>query len=106
MTLKPAWKNAVAPLLLTGIVLAAAAPLRAQVISLYFREAARDGKIFVFNTPAGYKAFRDNALTPPPSLALTGYGPHAETVLFENQNAPDLYNSKHAKTPAVQPDRI
>jgi hypothetical protein len=98
------------PVLLTALLallcLAPAAPARAQVISLYFREAARDGKVYVFNSPAAWKTFRDGGAAPAAPITVPGYGPHGEVAVFENQSALDLYNFKHDKTPDDATDRL
>jgi hypothetical protein len=76
------------------ILLAAATPATAQIGSLYYREAEKDGRIYVFNTPERYKAF---AVTGEIGTAITliGRGPHGETVVAENETAVDLFLFKH-----------
>ncbi len=81
-------------------------PVRAQGFSFYFREAAREGKIFVFNSPAAWKTFRDGGAAPAAPITVPGYGPRGEAVVFENQSALDLYNFKHDKIPDDETDRM
>ena len=86
-------------LILVAIVVAAASGSAAQVLSLYFREVAREGRIYLFNSSAQYKKFLDNGEMGKSPVVLDGYGPAQETVIAENDTAVDLYNLKHDREP-------
>lgn len=76
---------------------AIAPPARAQVASLYFREVAKDGNIYIFNSNEQYKKFGENGDMGKAPISLPAYGPAGELVIAENETAVDLYNLKHDK---------
>jgi hypothetical protein len=79
----------VACLILTMAVLAAA-----QVGSLYFREAEKDGRIYVFNSSDRYASWLKTGEMGG-GITLAARGPNGETVIGENETAIDLYLFKH-----------
>ncbi|HRY44778.1 MAG TPA: hypothetical protein P5164_12620, partial [Thermoanaerobaculia bacterium] len=86
---------------LAGILLlAGAAP--AQVNLLWYKEVAKDGRIYVFNDPNEFKAWEGSGELGK-SITKIGFGPNGETVVFDNDTALDLYVFKHGKEPEVRP---
>ncbi len=75
-------------------VLAAAAGVFAQVI--FYDEIARDGRIYVFASSQRYEAFQRGSEATG-AITRPGYGPHGETVVFDSEDAVNLYNFKHDK---------
>lgn len=90
-------------LALIVIAIIAAPVAFAQVLSLYFREVARDGKIYLFNSSAQYKKFQENGDMGKTPIVLAGHGPAGETIIAENTTAIDLYNLKHDREPRDGP---
>ncbi len=86
---------------LTGIALAGllllAGTAHAQVNLLWYKEIAKDGRIYVFNDPNEFKAWEGSGELGK-SITKIGYGPNGETMVFDNENALDLYNFKHSST--------
>ena len=60
----------------------------------FYKEAAKDGRIYVFNLGPEYERW---AATGETGRAITrlNYGPAGETVVFDSEEAIDLYNFKH-----------
>ncbi len=60
----------------------------------FYKEVAKDGRIYVFNLGAEYERW---AATGETGRAITrlNYGPGGETVVFDSEEAIDLYNFKH-----------
>ncbi len=75
-------------------VIALVAPVAAQVKGLYYQEATKDGRIYVFNTPERYKLWQASG-DMGTSVTLIGRGPNGETVIAENDTAIDLFLFKH-----------
>lgn len=97
------FRRAAAALLLGAILLGAGVPARAQSFFFYFREAVKDGKIYVFSSSEQYNKFKSTGDIGAAPINLAGYGPKGEQVFFENENAMDLYNFKHDKDPVDRP---
>ena len=78
--------------LLTGI------PALAQ--GLYYKEVAKDGRIYVFNVAANAERFEK---TGEMGIGITkpGVGPNGETVVGDNERALQLYFFKHGISEAV-----
>ena len=87
-------------LALAGLVLVSGAA-SAQVNLLWYKEVAKDGRIYVFNDPNEFKAWEGSGELGK-SITKIGYGPNGETVVFDNENALDLYNFKHGKESEVR----
>jgi hypothetical protein len=69
---------------------------------LYYREAERDGKLYVFNLAQQYDAFQQG--TPPAKpIERLGWGPKGETVVFDSPDALNLFAFKHGKAPEAPP---
>src|SRR5262245_50064008 len=73
--------------------LAAATDARAQV---FYREVEKDGRIYVFAIGKRFDTVDKSGGTEV-SQAITrlGYGPKGETVVFDSEDAINLYNFKH-----------
>lgn len=66
----------------------------AQVTGLYYQEVAKDGRVYVFNTPeklAAWQASGDIGV----AVTLIGRGENGETLVGENDTAIDLYLFRH-----------
>jgi len=77
-------------------------PAAAQVKGLYYKEIAKDGRIYVFNTPERLKLWQASG-DMGPSITLIGAGPAGETVIAENETALDLFAFKHDLDPYERP---
>ncbi len=77
-----------------ALALVALPAAQAQVTGLYYQEVAKDGRIYVFNTPERYKAWSDSGEVGT-AITLVGRGPAGETVIAENETAADLFFFKH-----------
>ena len=89
----------IAPLLGAALsVLVAAAAGRAQ--GFYYKEIAKDGRIYVFNIAANAERFEK---TGEMGIGITkpGVGPNGETVVGDNERALQLYFFKHGISEAV-----
>jgi hypothetical protein len=82
--------------LLAVVALAALAGV-ATAQNMFYNEVAKDGRIYVFASGQRYDSFQKSggaeigvAITRP------GYGPGGETVVFDSEDAINLYNYKHA----------
>ena len=60
----------------------------------FYKEVAKDGRIYVFNLGAEYERWAQTGETGRAITKLT-YGPAGETVVFDSEEAIDLYNFKH-----------
>ncbi len=76
--------------------LAAAASSWAQ--NMFYQEVAKDGRIYVFANGQRYEAFEKSGGSEI-GVAITrlGFGPKGETVVFDSEDAINLYNFKHDK---------
>ncbi len=66
----------------------------AQVAGLYYKEVAKDGRIYVFNTPETVKLWEESG-DMGKSITLVGRGENGETLVAENETAADLYFFRH-----------
>jgi hypothetical protein len=84
------------------LVLVAATPSRAQ--SMFYREVQKDGRIYVFADAQRYEAWEQSGGAEI-GVAITrlGFGPNGETVVFDSEDAVNLYNFKHDKPGEVFP---
>jgi hypothetical protein len=78
--------------LVAGLALSASAFAQ----GMFYNEIAKDGRIYVFAIGQRYDAFQKSggaeigvAITRP------GYGPNGETVVFDSEDAINLYNYRH-----------
>jgi hypothetical protein len=84
--------------LLTVIVVAGGLAISASAFAqtMFYNEVVKDGRIYVFASGQRYDGFQKSggaeigvAITRP------GYGPNGETVVFDSEDAINLYNYKH-----------
>jgi hypothetical protein len=67
----------------------------AHAQTFFYNEVAKDGRIYVFAVAARYDEFTKKGTQTGPVIERQGYGPGGETVVFDSQNAVNLYNFKH-----------
>jgi len=84
-----AWITAAA-IALTSLFSAVAA---AQ--TFFYNEVRKDGRLYVFAIPARYDEFIKKGTQTGPVIERQNYGPGGETVVFDSENAVNLYNFKH-----------
>src|SRR5262249_41270966 len=60
----------------------------------FYREVAKEGRIYVFATQDAYAAFTATGETET-GLTRIAYGPNGETVFFDSDEAFHMYNFKH-----------
>lgn len=74
--------------------LATALSSTALAQGFFYKEAVKEGRIYVFNLGAEYERWVATGET---GRAITrlNYGPSGETVVFDSEEAIDLYNFKH-----------
>ncbi len=72
----------------------AAVAASAQVTGLFYKEEAKDGRIYVFNTPEVHKRWAEGGDIGV-SITLVGRGENGETLIAENETAADLYFFRH-----------
>jgi hypothetical protein len=79
-----------------GLVLLVAAVSQAQ--NMFYREVQKDGRIYVFANAQRYEMWEASGGTEI-GVAITrlGAGPSGETVIFDSEDAVNLYNFKHDK---------
>ena len=83
-----------------GSALAQDVPVVATGGGLFFKEIAKDGRIYVFNSPAEAERFEKSGET---GRAITkiGVGPNGETVVGDSETALELYFFKHGLSEKV-----
>jgi len=75
--------------LLAGLVFATSAYAQA----FFYNEVTKDGRLYVFASATRYEAFtRSNGADTGSVIERRGYGPNGETVVFDSQDAINLYN--------------
>jgi hypothetical protein len=86
------------------VLLAMAVTGSAWAQTMFYREVEKDGRIYVFASGARYEAFEASAGAEI-GVAITrlGFGPNGETVVFDSEDAVNLYNFKHGKPGEVFP---
>ena len=78
-----------------AVALCMAAGALAQAI--FYREEIRDGRIYVFAQMSDYQTWLQANGEMGKSTSRIGYGPNGETVVFDSNEAINLYNYKHDK---------
>lgn len=81
---------ATAAALLIGVGLTASAWAQ----NFFYREVAKDGRIYVFAIAKEAEAFEKSGEMGK-SITKLGYGPNGETMIFDSEDAIGLYNMKH-----------
>ena len=95
MTSRPVWSARWG-----SVVIVAAASLWCAVAAgaqtFFYMEVTRDGRLYVFALPSRYDAFiKSNGKDVGKVIERAGYGPNGETVVFDGQDAVNLYNFRH-----------
>jgi len=85
-------------LLILAVAVLAASPLFAQ--GLYYKEIAKDGRIYVFNDAAEAARFEKSGEMGK-SVTRMGAGPNGETLVADSERAMQLYFFKHGISEAV-----
>lgn len=85
------------------------APAGGQVLSLFYQEVEKDGRVYVFNTPEGFAQWEKTGEMGK-SITLIGAGAKGETIVAENETALDLYLFKHGlpgyRRPTPKPEKL
>jgi hypothetical protein len=82
-------------------IIAAACALNSLLVTgvsaqtFFYNEVAKDGRIYVFAVAVRYDEFTKTGTQAGPVIERQGYGPAGETVVFDSQDAVNLYNFKH-----------
>jgi hypothetical protein len=80
---------------------------------IYYTEIVKDGRIYVFADAKDADSFQKSGEAGAGAITRQGYGPGKETVVFDSEEAINLYNFKHnlpgesfakAKDPASAPE--
>lgn len=69
---------------------------RAQT-SVFYREESKDGRVYVFAQGSEYQRWANSGGEIGKAISRIGYGPNGETVVFDSEDAINLYNFKHDK---------
>lgn len=87
-----------------AVVLVAATAAGAAAQGSFYREVAKDGRIYVFNNMAQFSDWEKSGEMGV-GITLLGYGPAGETMVFDSEQAIHLYNFKHDRPgdPRPQP---
>ena len=85
-----------------ALILATAGGAAAQ--GSFYREVAKDGRIYVFNNMQQFADWEKSGEMGV-GITLLGYGPAGETMIFDSEQAIHLYNFKHDRPgdPRPQP---
>lgn len=80
----------------SGLLLGLAFAASSWAQGMYYREVAKDGRIYVFALGNRYEAFlKGGGSELGVAISRLGYGPSGETVVFDSEDAINLYNFKH-----------
>jgi len=72
--------------------------------TFFYTEVTNDGRIYVFAVSATYDAFvKGGGAAIGSAIERPGYGPNGETVVFDSEEAINLYNYKHGLPGEVFP---
>jgi len=64
--------------------------------NMFYREVEKEGRIYVFAIAKEFQSF-DKSGEMGKAITRTGYGPNGETMVFDSEDAINLYNFKHDK---------
>ena len=62
--------------------------------NMFYREVEKDGRIYAFAVTTSFEAF-DKSGEIGKGISRPGYGPNGQTVVFDSEDAINLYNFKH-----------
>lgn len=81
---------------LCGLLAGFALLPNAEAQTFFYNEVTKDGRIYVFASAERYDAFtKSNGTDTGTVIERSGYGPNGETVIFDSQDAINLYNFRH-----------
>ena len=83
-----------------ALVCALALSTAALAQGFFYKEVAKDGRIYVFNLGPEYERWAQTGETGR-AISKLNYGPAGETVVFDSEEAIDLYNFKHGVAEVV-----
>ena len=88
----------------TALLLVLGAVTASWAQNMFYREVAKDGRIYVFANAQRFEAWEQSGGAEM-GVAITrlGFGPNGETVVFDSEDAVNLYNFKHDKPGEVFP---
>ena len=75
-------------------ILALGLTVSAWAQNMFYREVEKNGRIYVFAVMNSFDAF-DKSGEMGRSIIRLGYGPNGQTVVFDSEDAINLYNFKH-----------
>lgn len=78
------------------LLLALALPAGAWAQNMFYREVEKNGRIYVFAITKEFENF-DKSGEMGKAITKVGYGPNGETMVFDSEDAINLYNFKHGK---------
>jgi hypothetical protein len=81
-------------LTVAGALLALASAAGAWAQGAFYREIAKDGRIYVFNNMQEFATFEKGGEIGK-AITMLGYGPNGETLVADSVEAIHLYNFKH-----------
>jgi hypothetical protein len=82
--------------LLAAAVLWVMAMATTASAEMFYREVAKDNRIYVFSIGKRYDTFeKSGGAEIGVAITRLGYGPNGETVIFDSEDAINLYNFKH-----------
>lgn len=76
-------------------------PTLVSAQGFFYKEVEKDGRIYVFNIGAEYERWSASGEAGR-SITKLSYGPKGETVVFDSEQAIDLYNFKHEIAEVVE----
>lgn len=86
-------RSSLCPLVLVSVFLTAGADAQ----TFFYNEVAKNGRIYVFATASRYDAFvKSDGADLGAVIERPGYGPSGEAVVFDSEDAINLYNFKHS----------
>lgn len=82
---------------LLAVAALAALAAGASAQAMFYNEVAKDGRIYVFANGQRFDTFeKTGGAEIGVAITRPGYGPNGETVVFDSEDAINLYNYKHA----------
>src|SRR5260221_162826 len=81
-------------LTVSAVVLGLAVAASSWAEGMFYREVEKDGRIYVFAVMKEFESF-DKSGEVGKAVTRLGYGPGGQTVIFDSEDAINLYNFKH-----------